>query len=708
VPLKKILLASLSLAFATAGYGQSVASVQFDPPTFSPGQSTTGIVYLSAPAPAGLTVNLSSSRADFVVPSSISVPAGGSSATFALTTATNMISASSVITASGGGSSRKATATSIFSGGGLFISFMRASLTSTDAQANGHSGEPFKVDDGDSRKISGDGRFIVFTSQATNLVTNDKNRKSDVFLRDRQLGTTVRVSQLSSGIESNGNSYEPSLSADGNFVAFVSEGSNLVSGDANGKPDVFLWNRATGAITLASRNGNALGNDASYQPSISKDGKFVAYMTYASNLSGSDMNGWADIYVYDSSKGTSKRASIGSNPWAVDEPNGDCGSPSISANGRYVAYESFADNLVPNDDNVSEDVFVRDMNLANGNTLVSLGVDGLQLDGFSFSPSISADGKVVAYSTYAPIIDPNDSFDYSAKVLVRTLNQPASEVIADNYYADAIEPSISADGRFVAFVNYNYNTNVFLNPGLYDRDYKTQFPTPADNSWDLSLSGDGRYLAFSSSTRSAVAGDTNGKDDVFIADANAQRVVGIQGPGLNGNADNIVAGDTIALKLNLLQPAKTDLILPLSTFGPGVTAPATVTVPAGSLSASFKVVTSAEGIGQSPAVLIACNSRVAGIGIWVTNGALTVPFKIKAGTSATAKIRLAAPATSAITFTIYGASGVTLPVSVKIPAGGNTKSFTVKVPEDMPVGNYWIQAVGDSGYYFGAQFIVVK
>jgi len=705
VSLQKILLASLSFACATVGFGQSVASVRFDPPSFTAGQATTGTVYLSQPAPAGgLTVTLKSSRGGFTLPTAIAVPVGVTSANFYLTS-TPTAAGTTIVTAFGGGTSRKAAASVA---GPPFISYERVSLTSADAQGNNHSGEPYKGNDGDARKISADGRYVVFTSQATNLVGNDKNRKYDVFLRDRQLGLTTRVSQPTTGGESNGNSYQPCISADGNFVAFVSEATNMFSPDANGQPDVLLWSRLTGAITLVSRNGNVAANDASLQPSINANGRFVAYQTFADNLAANDKNGLADVYVFDASKGTSKRVSMGYNPWAVQEPNGDSGSPSINASGRFVAYESFADNLVPNDVNMCEDVFVRDVN-AGVTTRASIAPNGLELDGFSFCPSISADGKIVAFSTYAPILEDGSGYDEVAKILVREMSSPASVVAVDLFYADAVEPSISADGRAVAFLTYSLNTGMFGVAGIFDRVYgSTQFLT-TEHTGDVSLSNDGRYAILTSSARSLVTDDTNGKDDIFVADVRGQQIVSITGPGVGGNGGPIVGGDAVTLKLNLMQPAKEPLTIRLITLGAGISVPETVTVPGGATNVSFKAATSPAGVNQFPSIAAVCNSRAVSTNMALVNGLLTVtPGQIKVGGTATVKIRLASAPVSTLTMAIHTVSdGVTAPQFVRIPAGVKSKLFTITVGADMTPGSYFIQAIGGD-YYLSSQFEVVK
>jgi Tol biopolymer transport system component len=223
------------------------------------------------------------------------------------------------------------------------------SVDSSGAQGDGSSG-------GGHISISADGRSVAFRSFASNLVAGDTNGFLDVFVHDRETGVTTRVSVDSSGAQGNEESEMPSISADGRFVAFHSLGSNLVAGDTNGFFDVFLHDRETGVTSRMSVDSSGLqGDNGSYNPSISADGRFVAFESDATNFVAGDSNFTTDVFVYEQATGGTERVSVNSSG-----ADGNDGSilPAISAHGGLVAFESFASNLVAGDTNRSPDVFV--------------------------------------------------------------------------------------------------------------------------------------------------------------------------------------------------------------------------------------------------------------------------------------------------------------------------------------------------------------
>ncbi len=219
----------------------------------------------------------------------------------------------------------------------------RVSVDSAGGQANDFSGAAPSISVDTS--ISADGRFVVFQSDATNLVAGDTNGASDVFVHDRQTGTTTRVSVDSAGHEATGlypASGDPAISADGRFVAFDSNATNLVAGDTNSAYDIFVHDRQTGTTTRVSVD--SAGNQANgYDPSLSADGRFVAFTSGASNLVAGDTNGASDVFVHDRQTGTTTRVSVDSAGWQAYSFSH---LPSISADGRFVAFASNATNLV--------------------------------------------------------------------------------------------------------------------------------------------------------------------------------------------------------------------------------------------------------------------------------------------------------------------------------------------------------------------------
>src|SRR6266567_2186387 len=243
----------------------------------------------------------------------------------------------------------------------------RVSVSSTGAQG-------FRSSEGPS--LSADGRYVAFASKARNLVPGDTNLVEDIFVRDRLAGTTRRVSVGQGGAQSNGASSFPALSRDGLHVAFQSAASNLVSSDTNGTFDVFvrdLLANTTRRISVGP--AGAQDNGASLYPAISGNGRFVAVISDATDLVTGDTNGFRDVFVRDRLAAVTQRASVG--PGGVEANNISVNLPSISADGRFVGFDSSASNLVPGDTNGVQDIFVRDLQAAI-TTRVSRGAGGGQ------------------------------------------------------------------------------------------------------------------------------------------------------------------------------------------------------------------------------------------------------------------------------------------------------------------------------------------
>jgi Tol biopolymer transport system component len=390
----------------------------------------------------------------------------------------------------------------------------RVSVAGDGAQANGSSGVFFEPP-----SISADGRYVAFESFATNLVPGDTNDRKDAFVRDRQQNITTRVSVAGDGTQGNFESFFPQISADGRYVAFRSEATNLVVGDTNSSfDDIFVHDRQTGDTTRVSvASGGTQANGESRKLAISADGRYVAFMTDASNLVAGDTNGLEDVFVRDRQNGTTERASVASDGTQANNASQEL---AISADGRYVAFESFASNLVATDTNGAADIFIRDRQ--NGaTTRASVASDGTQGNGGgSFDPSISANGRYVAFTS-------------SATNLVADANGRNHVFVRDLHNGDITQASVASDGT--------------------QGNGSSRGPSsPTD---------DGHLVAFTSDASNLVAGDTNFQWDVFARDtggANAPPVavndaystnenqpLSIPTPGVLGN-DADPDGDTLA------------------------------------------------------------------------------------------------------------------------------------------------------------------
>lgn len=250
----------------------------------------------------------------------------------------------------------------------------------------------------DAPSVSNNGRYIAFSSEASDLVSGDTNQTDDVFVHDRQTGQTTRVSVSSGGIQADGPSWEPTISEDGRYIAFQSFADNLVGSDTNDSPDMFMHDRQTGQTTRVSvASDGSQANDWSYDVAISGNGRYVTFTSKASNLVSNDTNPIIDLFVHDRETRQTVRLSVGLNG---TQANADLNDPVISDDGRYIAFYSWASNLVNNDTNGVADVFVYDRQI--GRTIgTSLTTNGLPANERSFGPSVSANGRYVAFYSSA-------------------------------------------------------------------------------------------------------------------------------------------------------------------------------------------------------------------------------------------------------------------------------------------------------------------
>lgn len=393
---------------------------------------------------------------------------------------------------------------------------------------NGHSS---------ALSLSADGRVIAFASTADDLVAQDRNLVSDIFIHTRETGQINRASLTDDGNEANGPSYAPSLSADGRFVAFESDATNLVLGDTNKRRDIFVRDLVSGRterISVSSSLGQANGD--SFAPSISGEGRYVVYESDATNLAPGDANQSRDIFLYDRHTRVTRRISVDS---SGGEGNHDSYQPMISADGVWVVFESLASNLVANDANLVTDIFLH--NVQSGVTgRISVGHGG-EGNGPSTRAAISATGAFVAFRSFASNLIANDLnhtwdlFIYSVnghtleQVSVSS-NGTAGNPLFANPEVEPVRPAISADGRYVLFQSDANNfvaedTNGVTDIFLRDRQNRTTSRISVadtgaqgtDPAFVPALSSDGRYAAFLSASALTAVGNS-GFASVYFKD----------------------------------------------------------------------------------------------------------------------------------------------------------------------------------------------
>jgi Tol biopolymer transport system component len=414
----------------------------------------------------------------------------------------------------------------------------RVSVSATGQQSNGNSMYPH---------ITPDGRYVVFDSRAMNLVPGDTTLYSDVFVRDRLLGTVTRVSVDTNGVQGDGDSYISSISDDGSLVVFESEATNLVPGDTNGHTDVFVHEMSSGKTTRISVDTNGVqGNFDSYGPRISGNGRYVTFISAADNLVPGDTNVASDVFVRDLLLQTTTRVSVDS---SGNQGTGNSGNPSITADGRFIAFDSQAPNLVPGDTNGTSDVFVRDT-LNGTTTRVSVDSNGVQGDNVSYVPYISAGGNLIAFSSLADNFAANDT-NLTLDVFVHNVQTGQTTLVSASLAGNpgngaSTFAAISIDERWVTFqsdatnlvANDGPGTDVFVRDLIAGQTEKISVSTAGvagnGSSSSPAISGDGRFVVFYSLAGNLVPGDTNGAEDIFLRDRNATSATSLCDPGANG------------------------------------------------------------------------------------------------------------------------------------------------------------------------------
>lgn len=342
----------------------------------------------------------------------------------------------------------------------------RITVSSSGVQANNDSA---------SVDISADGRYVVFSSLASNLVGSDNNGCMDIFLHDRILTQTTLVSHWYGGQNAaSGCSNSPKISEDGGFVVYQSGATDLVSGDTNGVEDIFLWNRTTGQNTRISlQPGGVQATSHSREPNINYDGNYIVFTSIDSNFVSGDTNGGEDVFLYNRQSQTIERVSLAT---GGGQAAGFSNSPSISDSGNYIVFASSAANLVANDNNNALDIFVRNRSSGETRLVSGPGVTALIGNLQSVSPFISGDGRYVSFVS-----------------------------LSDNLVTDDTN---SSSDVFVKDTTTGHITRASVN------EQGVQGNSHSDSA---KISGSGNYVTFASAASNLVPLDSNGYDDIFVS-----------------------------------------------------------------------------------------------------------------------------------------------------------------------------------------------
>jgi Tol biopolymer transport system component len=346
--------------------------------------------------------------------------------------------------------------------------------------------------------LTPDGRFVAFLSSAPNLVTNALVGDYHLYLRDRQAATTTLLDANTNGVGSRLTSMPiPALSADGRLVAFECSDGSLVPKNGNRCYEVFMLDRLAGVIELISTRDPALSSFTSDGPStlsglsISADGRFVAFTSEADNLVVNDTNGCRDVFVHDFVAETNLLISVAAD--GISAGNNLSFGPAISGDGRYVAFTSSADNLVAGDTNKSQDVFLRDLQTATTQLIsvsTNLGVPGNQ---DSYSPVISSDGRYIQFRSKANNLAPG-LFNGENLFLWDAMSGATYALTTNGVAASAM----ASDGRFSAFVSTSqaYGTDTVLS--LWDSQLRASvYTTATPTIGTTGLSPDGKRVVYS-------------------------------------------------------------------------------------------------------------------------------------------------------------------------------------------------------------------
>ena len=436
----------------------------------------------------------------------------------------------------------------------LAQSTVRASVDPTGLELNGASGES---------AVSPDGRYVVFASEAANMGLVPGQPGREIYLRDMVLGTVELVSVSATGVYNYNASDSPVMTPDARYVAFESLSPNIVAGDTNGTWDVFVRDRLLGVTTRVSvgPGGAQATGGPSWSPAISDDGRWVAFYSNGQGIvPGFGTLGANQVYLHDRQTGVT---SAGSVDQAGGTPNAECRQPGLSADGRFLSFETLASDILPGDANGKTDVYVRDL-LTNTVVRATLAPGGIEPNDNCGRSRISGDGRWVAFQTQSSNLlaaHPGTVNDVYVRDLVTgalslaSVSSSGVSVGTSNFTA----PQISHDGRYVAFTSYLINST----PGLLDvfvHDRVSGVTTLASVGNDgsdgngsspsgnpqgggsgslFAMSANGRFVTFESAASNLVPGDTNGVKDTFLRDLGCVVSFNAFGLGLPGSGAHV-------------------------------------------------------------------------------------------------------------------------------------------------------------------------
>jgi Tol biopolymer transport system component len=433
-------------------------------------------------------------------------------------------------------------------------------------RADGVAGEAANGDAGTAPAISGDGRFVAFVSGADNLSAADNDSVQNVFLRDTQAQTTTLISRTTGpdGPGADADSFTPSLSSDGRYVAFASLATNLSDQDADPTRDIFVRDTLMETTTLVSRAdisvGEAAGAGHSFNPSIDDSGNLVAFDSASDNLSPDDTDGTSDVYVRNISAGTTTLVSRANGGSGANAPgNGNSRRPSISANGQRVAFESEADNLSADDNDAVRNIYVREPRFQftqHVSRTTATGFVSEPADGDSTGATLSSDGSVVTFMSVARNLSTVNPASQAPEVFKRKITAEETTLVSRAAGADgapanraSFRARPSADGRYIVFASIGDNlsdqdgplNDVFVRDtvenrtALVSRAAGASGAAGAGNSFSPAISGSGLLVAFCSDADNLSAQDNDAYVNVFTRELAAGLPAPVILPDLGSN-----------------------------------------------------------------------------------------------------------------------------------------------------------------------------